>query len=217
MISAQKRKSILKKTKQLNKEIAEIYEEYFEKLSNILISYYNAEEKDFNNFSEKSYNLILDMLGKIYSITATGLKTIYNIDKNKKLPKSEIKTYSQDGYELEDRLNRWFNQSSKDYIEDKLQAINQLREIVITESLYQKQVVMNDKLKSFCEFGIIEESPNCAHGICNEYAGEWPINELIYPPYHPNCQCEVIYEISDDIEDVEDLDLEDDLDEEYYE
>ena len=217
MISAQKRKSILKKNKYLNKKIVEIYEEYFEKLSNILISYYNAEEKDFNDFSEKSYNLILDMLGKIYSITATGLKTIYNIDKNKKLPKSEIKTYSQDGYELEDRLNRWFNQSSKDYIEDKLQAINQLREIVITESLYQKQVVMNDKLKGFCEFGIIEESPDCTHGICNEYAGEWPINELIYPPYHPNCQCEVIYEISDDIEDVEDLDLEDDLDEEYYE
>lgn len=38
------------------------------------------------------------------------------------------------------------------------------------------------------------------------------MNELIYPPYHPNCLCEVIYEISNDFEDIENLDLEDDID-----
>lgn len=216
MISKKKQKYILEKTKELNNQIAEVYEDYFEKLSKDLIKYYN-NKKDFEEFADKLQDKILDMLEKIYSITAAGIKTIYNIDKKKKLPKSEIKTYSQDGYELLERLNRWFNESSKDFIEDKLQATNQLREILITECLYQKQVVMNDKLKDFCEFGIIEESPDCHSGICNEYAGEWPINELVYPPYHPNCQCEVIYEISNDIEDVEDLDLEDDLNEEYYE
>lgn len=219
MISKKKRKYILEKTKKLNKQITEVYEDYFEKLSKILIKYYNTEdtEKNFDKLSEKLQDKILDMLGKVYSITSAELKIIYNINKKKKLPKSEIKTFSQDGYNLQERLNRWFNQSSKDFIQDKIQAISQLREILITECLYQKQVVMNDKLKGFCEFGIIEESPDCHSGICNEYAGEWPINELIYPPYHPNCQCEVIYEISDDIEDVKDLDLEDDLDEEYYE
>jgi hypothetical protein len=74
---------------------------------------------------------------------------------------------------------------------------------------------MYDKLKGLAEFAIvISGGGDCKESICDEYEGECPIDELIYPPYHPNCNCYVIYEITDDPQEIEDLDLEDDIDEE---
>ena len=138
------------------------------------------------------------MLEKVYSLTSSEIKNIYKL--KRQLPISKIETYSKDGYDLKARLWRWFSSTNNpDYISDKITAIAKLKEILTTECLYQKQVVMNDKLKDFCEFAIIEESPDCHSGICNEYAGEWPINELIYPPYHPNCECNIVYYLPNSI------------------
>lgn len=218
MITQKKKKYILSKTKNLNKEITDIYNKYFKELSNLINQQYQGKGITTQDYIETLYNKIYDMLGEVYSLTSQEIKNIYSL--KQRLPLSRIEAYSKDGYDLMARIQRWFDgrdKNNNDYIKTADEAIEKLKQILTTECLYQKQVVMNDKLKGFCEFAIIEESPDCHSGICNEYAGEWPINELIYPPYHPNCQCEVIYEISDDIEDVEDLDLEDDLDEEYYE
>lgn len=218
MITQRKKKYILSKTKNLNKEITDIYNKYFKELSNLINQQYQGKGITTQDYIETLYNKIYDMLGEVYSLTSQEIKNIYSL--KQRLPLSRIEAYSKDGYDLMARIQRWFDgrdKNNNDYIKTADEAIEKLKQILTTECLYQKQVVMNDKLKGFCEFAIIEESPDCHSGICNEYAGEWPINELIYPPYHPNCQCEVIYEISDDIEDVEDLDLEDDLDEEYYE
>ena len=218
MITQRKKKYILSKTKNLNKEITDIYNKYFKELSNLINQQYHGKGITTQDYIETLYNKIYDMLGEVYSLTSQEIKNIYSL--KQRLPLSRIEAYSKDRYDLMARIQRWFDgrdKNNNDYIKTADEAIEKLKQILTTECLYQKQVVMNDKLKGFCEFAIIEESPDCHSGICNEYAGEWPINELIYPPYHPNCQCEVIYEISDDIEDVEDLDLEDDLDEEYYE
>lgn len=218
MITQRKKKYILSKTKNLNKEITNIYNKYFKELSNFINQQYQGKGVTTQDYIETLYNKIYDMLGEVYSLTSQEIKNIYSL--KQRLPLSRVEAYSKDGYDLMARIQRWFDgrdKNNNDYIKTADEAIEKLKQILTTECLYQKQVVMNDKLKGFCEFAIIEESPDCHSGICNEYAGEWPINELIYPPYHPNCQCEVIYEISDDIEDVEDLDLEDDLDEEYYE
>ena len=218
MITQRKKKYILSKTKNLNKEITDIYNKYFKELSNLINQQYQGKGVTTQDYIETLYNKIYDMLGEVYSLTSQEIKNIYLL--KQRLPLSRIEAYSKDGYDLMARIQRWFDgrdKNNNDYIKTADEAIEKLKQILTTECLYQKQVVMNDKLKGFCEFAIIEESPDCHSGICNEYAGEWPINELIYTPYHPNCQCEVIYEISNDIEDVEDLDLEDDLDEEYYE
>ena len=212
MISKSKQKYILTQTKKLNKKINRIYNSYLDKAASLIITYYNNDNNNFNEFFSNTQNLIMEMLEEVYSIVSKDIKIIYKI--KRQLPISEIETYSKDGYTLEERLIRWYSKNSKDFIKEKLSAVNKIKQILKTECLYQKQRIMNNKLQGLCEFAIIEESPDCEHGICNEYAGEWPINELIYPPYHPECQCEVIYEISDDIEDIEDLDLEDDIDEE---
>ena len=40
------------------------------------------------------------------------------------------------------------------------------------------------------------------------------MSEVILPPYHVNCQCYFIPEITNDNQEIEDLDLEDDAEEE---
>ena len=57
MIDRKKQKYILSKTKKLNKEIANIYDEYLNELSVILTNYYNNTTIDtFDTFVEKMYN-----------------------------------------------------------------------------------------------------------------------------------------------------------------
>ena len=226
MISQKKQNSILNQIQDLNGKIIDIYDKYLDKIAPILKQYYDKkksykeafeEKEEDNDESTSIYNLILEMLTEVYSLTAKEVKNIYNIPHNVKLPISKITSYDLDGITLEERLEKWYcpkikGNENEHYIKQYLPALSKMNQILTTECIYQKQVVMNDKLSDLCEFGIIEESPDCQHGICNQYAGEWPINELIYPPYHPNCLCEVIYEISNDFEDIEDLDLEDDID-----
>ena len=207
------RKYIENKTKKLNKEIQKIYDTYFEILSNELIKYYNNDCKNFSEFSDQVESIILEMLEEVYSTTSSGVKSIYKIKKD--LPVSKIATFSADGKTLTDRVYIWFSKASENFVADKLQALQKLEVITKTEALYQQQLVMYDKIQGLAEFGIVVNGGgDCKEGICSEYEGECPIGELIFPPYHPNCQCYVIYEITDDPQEIEDLDLEDDVDEE---
>ena len=207
------RKYIENKTKKLNKEIQKIYDTYFETLSKELIKYYNNDCKNFSEFSDQVESIILEMLEEVYSTTSSGVKSIYKIKKD--LPVSKIATFSADGKTLADRIYIWFSKASENFVADKLQALQKLEVITRTEALYQQQLVMYDKIQGLAEFGIVVNGGgDCKEGICAEYEGECPIGELIFPPYHPNCQCYVIYEITDDPQEIEDLDLEDDVDEE---
>lgn len=207
------RKYIENKTKKLNKEIQKIYDTYFETLSKELIKYYNNDCKNFSEFSDQVESIILEMLEEVYSTTSSGVKSIYKIKKD--LPVSKIATFSADGKTLADRIYIWFSKASENFVADKLQALQKLEVITKTEALYQQQLVMYDKIQGLAEFGIVVNGGgDCKEGICSEYEGEYPIEELIFPPYHPNCQCYVIYEITDDPQEIEDLDLEDDVDEE---
>ncbi len=207
------RKYIENKTKKLNKQIQEIKDNYFDSLSKILIKYYNNECKDFKDFSEKIESTILEMLEKIYSSTSSGIKEIYKIKKD--LPVSKIEPFNADGKSLSERIFIWFSKKSDNFINDKLSALNQLEVITNTEALHQQQLVMFDKLSGMAEFAtVVSGGGDCRESLCSEYEGDWPIGELVYPPYHPNCQCYVIYDITDDPQEIEDLDLEDDIDEE---
>lgn len=209
----------------LNQDINNIIEEYLEEFSSIILSWYkNPIEENWQEFEDNLYNLILETLEKVYAISSKSIKKIYGIDK--KLPTSKIVTYDRDNLTLRDRIRKWFcpkeietskdnsevirweNKDNKYFIKDKLIAVNKVIQIAKTEAIYQKQTVFYDKIKDLCDFVILEESAECKHNICDEYSGEWPIDEFIYPPYHPNCLCEPIYEITDDEDDIEDLDLE---------
>ena len=62
---------------------------------------------------------------------------------------------------------------------------------------------MQNKVGKLSQLVIIENSG----GDCD---GEWPADEAILPPYHPNCCCQAYYDDTDNEDDIKDLELEND-------
>lgn len=193
-------------------------------LQNILNEYLELEKKLMDDF--------IDMLEEIYKLVSLSIVKRYG---RRKYPISSISFFEEDGMTIIERLRRWFcpftlhqdlenpndiptlNKFNFDCFDDKLKAIHQLDLIIKTECLYQQEIVKKDKLSGFCEWVEICFGGGDCKSDCEEYCDEYPVNEVpAYPPFHTNCGCYTNWIVSDDWEDVEDLDLEDDLDEEYY-
>ena len=73
-----------------------------------------------------------------------------------------------------------------------------------TETLYASNHVIHGKLKKYATYVEVLGSPECESedgGMCEYYVskGKIPIEELDeLPPYHPDCECEVIYYIDEE-------------------
>lgn len=187
--------------------------------------------KKYTELEKELIDLLITMMGEVYKVVSKSLRYTYG---DLKYPISKINFYNKDGLVLKDRLQKWLcpfhtriNPSKEDaepyidsyndnFIIDKLLAIHQLDIIISTECSFQSETIKKDKLSGFCEWVEVCFGGGECHGGCETLCGEYPVNELIEPPFHPNCCCYTAWILSDDIEDVEDLDLEDDLDEEYY-
>ena len=114
----------------------------------------------------------------------------------------------ENGIALTDEEIDWImEQDNPDYLENKISAVGKITQIVENEANYQKQTVMYDKLHELCDF-VILPGGECDEG-CPE--GIFPIDEFSdYPPYHTNCTCIPIYDITDEWDEIEELGLEDD-------
>ena len=115
----------------LQLEIEEIQEDYLNKLSLLLIDYYNSIKEirpelfddRVNNWEENEedssvkalwedkvkkeiIDLLTDMLEEIYTTTSSRLRKIYG---DHDYPPSKIEFYNKDGKTIEERLDRWYN------------------------------------------------------------------------------------------------------------
>ena len=195
------------------------------KAKDIKDRYLKLEKSLMDNF--------INMLEDIYKLTSLSIVKNYG---SRKYPISNISFFEKDGMTMIERLRRWYcpftlhqdllnpndiptpDKLNFDFFDDKLKAVYQLDLIVKTECLYQQEIVKKDKLSGFCEYVEICFGGGECHSSCEALCGEFPVNEIDdFPPFHTNCGCYTSWIISDEFEDVEDLDLEDDLDEEYYE
>lgn len=76
--------------------------------------------------------------------------------------------------------------------------------VMDTETLYASNHVIHGKLKKYATYVEVVGSPECDDeegGMCEYYVskGKMPIEELDeLPPYHPDCECEVIYYIDEE-------------------
>lgn len=143
------------------------------------------------------YEIILDMLSEVYSLTVTATKNIYNI-KNEPLDDEDIEklTYSKDGKSILKRLQEHYNEAKKrDNFKEYF--FNRIVLIVDTESLSISNAVIHGKMKKDAKYvEVISGSEFCAEGQCEYWQskGKMPIEDLTeLPPYHPDCECEVIY------------------------
>ena len=140
---------------------------------------------------------ILKSLEETYSITSAAARELYGI-KSERLQDGEIEDlmYSADGKDLYDRLEEHYDKAIQR--EDVTEYFrNRVILIVDTETLTVSNAVLHSKVNrkaKFCE--IFHPEDECCDGECEYWItkGKMPIEELSeLPPFHPDCECEVIY------------------------
>ena len=202
------RQSILIEYEKMRVEISKSKDKYLEEIFKYLKFYFNLpkEEWDWETFFIKLENLIFKSLEKTYSITAKWVKTAYGIDFKEVIDKETLEdlTYSKDGKSLEERVKKHYDvaigrTNVKDYL------YNRIVLIMDTETLHASNHVIHGKLKKYATHVEVinfdeeccDEHPECEHWLKQ---GKIPIEELEeLPPYHPECECGVVYYIEEKV------------------
>lgn len=169
-------------------------------------------EKEFSTMTKIVRNYIWESLEETYSLSSKMVKEIYDLS-SQKIDLKNL-TYDGDGQTLDERLTKYFSEildyllehkekSDWDLVKRNLRV--RLLLILDTETQTVKTKVINRKVEAHCEFGEVLPGECCPGS-----GGIYPVDELDLPPFHPNCQCEVIYyeELTDSEEEIEDLELE---------
>jgi hypothetical protein len=192
----------------MRKNISKAKDDYLEKIFKYIKIYFFERPKDqqtWESFAPGLESIIYDSLAETYSITANAAEKIYNIKFEEIIDEDTLKelTYSEDGKSLDERLEKHFNDAIKrDNPKDYL--YNRIVLIMDTETLYASNHVIHGKLKRRATHAEVvngdnqacEEHPECEHWLKQ---GKIPIEELKeLPPYHPDCECEVIYYLDEE-------------------
>ena len=142
---------------------------------------------------------ILKSLEETYSITSAAARKLYGI-KAERLKDGEIEEllYSKDGKTLRDRLETHY-----DNAQDRANATqyfqNRIVLVMDTETLTVSNSIIHSKVNKDAKFAEVVGGANCWEengGDCEYWIskGKMPIEELSeLPPYHPDCECGVIY------------------------
>ena len=220
------RQQILDGYAKLRKNIEQEKEKSFEKIVKYINRNFSEQPKEefinqvFNlilDSLEKTYSLTAAAVKEIYNIQDSGIENI-EVDKL---------TYSQDGKTLKDRLNIHYSEakekqnkfalkiekinldglSADDPVPGLNAAIlyldNRTGLILDTESSYLSNYLLHQKLKERATHAEVYGVGECHlkdGSPCEEWIrmGKMPIEELVeIPPYHPSCECEVIYYIEE--------------------
>ena len=169
-------------------------------------------EEEFSKMTKIIRNYIWESLEETYSLSSKMVKEIYDLS-SQKIDLKNL-TYDGDGQTLDERLTKYFseildyllkNREKSDWDLVKRNLRVRLLLILDTETQTVKTKVINRKVEAYCEFGEVLPGECCPGS-----GGIYPVDELDLPPFHPNCQCEVVYyeELTDSEEEIEDLELE---------
>ena len=197
------KRNILSQYDEMRKEINESKDQYLETLFKNIRSYFENPEdtRDKEEFIADLEDIIYDSLTKTYAITAKAVEKIYDITFTEKIDDDTLRklTYSADGKTLNDRLNIHYDNAINRDGSPTIYLRNRIALIMDTETLYSSNHVIHGKLKRKAKYVEVininedccEEHPECEYWLKQ---GKIPIEELAeLPPYHPDCECEVIY------------------------
>ena len=196
------RQMILSQYDKMRKEINDSKNQYLESLFKYIRSYFKHPKDTWNKelFIAGLEDTIYESLTETYAITAKAVEKIYNIIFTDKIDDDTLRslTYSADGKTLNDRLGiHYDNAIERD--DPTTYFYNRIVLIMDTETLYSSNHVIHGKLKRRASHAevINGDSDVCwEHEECEYWLsrGKIPIEELKeLPPYHPDCECEVIY------------------------
>ena len=189
---------------ELKKDVLKIITDYEVKILSIINKIKTLQ--DVNNFNEnenKIHDLINECLEKIYALIAKFVRTYYpDIEFNEENVASL--TWNEDGINLEERITSYIETSilemivllkeGKDIAQIKRLLEFQIVRILDTEAFLVMNKILENKLKKVSKYFQVL-SDNCCGGCENiSEQGILPIHKLEkIPPYHPNCQCIIIY------------------------
>ena len=188
-------------------KISRSKDNYLEDMFKYIKKYFSFDKSfwSWETFYPSLENFIFASLTDTYSITATAIKNIYGIEFKETIDQDTLKdlTYSKDGKTLEERMHKHFDEAIK-RDNPALYYYNRTVLVMDTETLYASNHVIHGKLKKYATYAEVIGSPECDNedgGMCEYYVskGKMPIEELDeLPPYHPDCECEVIYYIDEE-------------------
>ena len=201
------RNQILTEYDKMRQNISKSKDGYLEIMFKYIKAYFAIDKTFWNweDFYEELENLIFASLEETYSITAVAVKQIYGIQFKDKIDRDTLEklTYSKDGKTLEERMHKHFDEAIK-RDNPALYFYNRTVLVMDTETLYASNHVIHGKLKKYAthvEVINANEDFCLEHEQCEYWAnkGKMPIEELDeLPPYHPDCECEVIYYIDEE-------------------
>lgn len=210
-----KRNRLIRQHRILQMQVETNLEEYISKLSTLIVKYINQYPTDWEKGKKEILDILYDSFAETISITTSNINNIYS--KSKKginLANVLNSTYSADGKTLEERVERWWNEAEEKIKTNSSNStaiivflINKLLNILKNENNIISNHTIKEYVAPYATILVIDGTPEC--GPCNDYVGEYSADENItLPPYHANCGCFAYYDITDDPDDFNDLDLE---------
>ena len=199
------RNQILTEYDKMRQDISKTKDKYLEDMFKYIKTYFSLDKSiwDWDIFYKGLEVLIFNSLTETYSITATAIKSIYGIQFKEKIDRDTLEelTYSEDGKTLEERMKIHWNEAIK-RDNPALYFYNRTVLVMDTETLYISNHVIHGKMKKYATHVEVIGAATCLeHEECDYYTslGKIPIEKLDkLPPYHPDCECEVIYYIDEE-------------------
>ena len=198
------RNQILTGYEKMRQDISISKDKYLEDIFKYIKEYFSNDKNfwSWETFYTGLESLIYESLTETYAITAAAVKKIYGIQFKETIDQDTLEklTYSEDGKTLEERLHKHFDEAVK-RDNPALYFYNRTVLIMDTETLYVSNHIIHGKVKKYATH---VEVINANEDFCLEHEeceywhskGKMPIEELDkLPPYHPDCECEVIYYI----------------------
>lgn len=200
------RQQILNGYDKMRKDIAKAKDKKLEEIYSYIKIYFferTKEQCSWKTFAPGLESIIYESLEETYSITTKAAERIYNIKFEEIIDEDTLKelTYSEDGKSLDERLEKHFNDAiERDNPKDYL--YNRIVLIMDTETLYASNHVIHGKLKRRSSYAEVVGAATCfEHEECDYYTslGKVRIEKIeSIPPYHPDCECEVIYYLDEE-------------------
>ena len=144
-------------------------------------------------------NDIIAIIEKTFVIVTKAVEELYGIkpDPSEKINIEDL-MYSADNKTLYDRLKEHFNNAIK-RDEQAQYMFNRCVLILDTETSCVSNGIIHSRMNKHAKYAEILEGADCMgepESPCEYWIvkGKMPIEELEeLPPYHPDCDCEVIY------------------------
>ena len=214
MIIKRSRKEILQLRKENNAIIDKYLEKIYSKIKYAINQYEN--ESDPHKFWEEQLKVIKDLIyecfTKIYSNTSKKLKQIFGQVKEFDVKNIKDLTFNEDGKDLDERIEFYWKQAEEclkakeiDNQAIKTTLLTKLARIVETDGKVVEETIKKHKQPILLpgQYLIVEVS-GCGCGM----GGTYPADDYPMPPFHPNCPASAEPIITDDPDDIDDLDLE---------